>query len=218
LPYCNAGVLVKFSQSVYLDTRVPLRREENPELVATTRTQPQHQGSDSALIRRIVDGDEAALAALYDRYSGVVYSVASRILRDPAAAEEVLQDIFYQLWRTASDFDLTRGSLAGWLLVMGRNRAIDALRRRNRDPKEELAAYHVASVSNLEKSVAQREIMLKVKALMESMPAQQREALEMAYFEGLTHSEIAARSGEPLGTVKTRLRTAVQALRKMLSA
>jgi RNA polymerase sigma-70 factor, ECF subfamily len=186
--------------------------------VATTRTQPQHQGSDSALIRRIVDGDEAALAALYDRYSGVVYSVASRILRDPAAAEEVLQDIFYQLWRTASDFDLTRGSLAGWLLVMGRNRAIDALRRRNRDPKEELAAYPVASVSNLEGSVAQREIMLKVKALMESMPAQQREAIEMAYFEGLTHSEIAARSGEPLGTVKTRLRTAVQSLRKVLNA
>jgi RNA polymerase sigma-70 factor, ECF subfamily len=184
--------------------------------VTTARTDAEQQRSDQALIRRVLDGDEAALAALYDRYGGVVYSVACRILRDPGSAEEVLQDIFYQLWRTASRFDLTRGSLPGWLLVMARNRSIDRLRRRNLGASEGIAPNSVAAIPSLETSAAQNEMISRAKAILEGMPGPQREALEMAYFEGLTHSEIAARTKEPLGTIKTRLRSALQELRKVL--
>jgi len=185
--------------------------------VATTRREAEPQRSDHALMRRMVEGDEAALAALYDRYAGIVYSVASRILREAGAAEEVLQDIFYQLWRTASDFDLSRGSLPGWLLVMARNRAIDRLRRRKRASREESLRDPVRVVPSLEAKAAQSEMMARVKSVVASMPAAQREALQLAYFEGLTHTEIAARTREPLGTVKTRLRSALQELRKALS-
>ena len=189
--------------------------------MATPRREPEPQGSDQSLIRRVVDGDESALAALYDRYSGVVYSVASRILRDPGGAEEVLQDIFFQLWRTASQFDFARGSLAGWLLVAARHRAIDRLRRRGAaghgaqtdDPPGE----PVAIGFDLESYAARAEAMSKVSTALGGLPENQRQALELAYFEGLTHIEIANRTGEPLGTVKTRLRSAVQSLKRTLT-
>jgi RNA polymerase sigma-70 factor (ECF subfamily) len=183
--------------------------------VSRTRTQAEQQLSDTALMRRILEGDETALAAVYDRYSGIVYSVASRILRDRGAAEEVLQDIFYQLWRTAYQFDLGRGSLPGWLLVMSRNRAIDRLRRRTRS-SEETPPDPVPMASNLETQAARNELVAKVKTAIETMAAGQREALEMAYFEGMTQAEIAARTGEPLGTVKTRLRSALRELKKAM--
>ena len=185
--------------------------------MSTTGREAEPRGSDHALIRRMVEGDEAALAALYDRYSGVVYSVASRILREAGAAEEVLQDIFYQLWRTASHFDLTRGSLPGWLLVMARNRAIDRLRRRHRSAAEGAQCDPVATAPSLEAAAARSEMMSRVRSVVEGMPAAQRQALELAYFEGLTHTEIAARTREPLGTIKTRLRSALQELKKALS-
>ena len=182
---------------------------------ATARA-AEPQPSDYVLIRRVVQGDEEALASLYDRYAGVVYSVAARVLGDAGAAEEVLQDIFYQLWRTASQFDLARGSLPGWLLVMARNRAIDRLRRRSRAAKEEIAPDPLPAGPSLETAAARGEMMARVKTLVAGMPAVQREALEMAYFEGLTHTEIAARTGEPLGTIKSRLRSALQELRRVL--
>lgn len=163
-----------------------------------------------------MDGDEAALAVLYDRYAGVVYSVARRVLRDAAAAEEILQDIFYQLWRTAANFDPARGSLAGWLLVTARNRAISRLRKRSLAPAQELAEQAAVLPFNLESAVAQNQLMAKVKSALAQLPPEQRQALELAYFEGLTHSEIAARTGEPLGTVKTRLRAALDSLRRVL--
>lgn len=172
--------------------------------------------SDLTLIRRVMAGDETALATLYDRYSGVVYSAANRILNDNGATEEVLQDIFYQLWRTASNFDESRGGLAGWLLVSARNRAIDRLRRRK--PSENIDDEKpVAVKSNLETEIAQSEMMEKVKGVLQALPETQRAALELAYFEGLTHTEIAQRTGEPLGTVKTRLRSALQTLRQALN-
>jgi len=172
--------------------------------------------SDMTLIRGVMAGDETALASLYDRYSGVVYSVAKRILDDQGAAEEVLQDIFYQLWRTASNFDESRGGLAGWLLVSARNRAIDRLRRRK--PSEGIDDDKpVAVKSSLESEIAQGELMGKVKGALQGLPETQRATLELAYFEGLTHTEIAQRTGEPLGTVKTRLRSALQTLRQALN-
>jgi RNA polymerase sigma-70 factor (ECF subfamily) len=163
-----------------------------------------------------MDGDETALAILYDRYASLVYSVAKRVLGDSSAAEEVLQDIFYQFWRTASAFDSARGTLAGWLLVTARNRAIDRLRRRHGTAAEEIQEDVVALSFNLETAAAHNEMMSKVKKLLGELPEAQRKALELAYFEGLTHSEIAQRTGQPLGTIKTRLRTALGSLKKAL--
>lgn len=170
--------------------------------------------ADLDLIRRVAQGDESALSGLYDRYGGLVYSVAYRVLNDVGAAEEILQDIFYQLWRTASNYDASRGKLGAWLLVSARNRAIDRLRRR--EPGEATTEAIPASL-NLESSVARGELIAKVKSACDILPTPQRETLELAYFEGMTHSEIAKRTGEPLGTVKTRLRTALQTLRQALN-
>lgn len=170
--------------------------------------------TDLDLIRRVAQGDELALAGLYDRYGALVYSVAYRVLNDVGAAEEILQDIFYQLWRTASNYDASRGKLGAWLLVSARNRAIDRLRRRQ---PVETTTEGIAASLDLESSVARDELMAKVKSACDGLPLPQRETLELAYFGGMTHSEIAQRTGEPLGTVKTRLRSALQALRQVLN-
>jgi RNA polymerase sigma-70 factor, ECF subfamily len=167
-------------------------------------------------MERIVQRDESALAELYDRYAGMLTSVLCRILRDSQAAEEILQDIFFQLWRTSSQFDAARGSLPGWLAVIARNRAISRLRRKNPAAGEELGENAVVVAYNLETAVAQQEMMARVAAVLGRLPKEQREALELAYFEGMTHSEIARHTGDPLGTVKTRLRTAVETLKRDL--
>lgn len=182
-----------------------------------TRRENAPTPGDVELVRRLLTGDESALAALYDRYAGLVYSVANRILRDAGAAEEVLQDIFHQLWRTAASFDFGRGSLPGWLLVTSRNRSIDRLRRRRVLPGE-APERPVVVPFDLESLAAQSEAMARVRAAMEALPAPQRATVELAYFEGLTHTEIALRTGDPLGTVKTRLRTALASLRQALGS
>jgi RNA polymerase sigma-70 factor, ECF subfamily len=172
--------------------------------------------SDTALMERVVERDESALATLYDRYAGMLSSVLNRILRDTQAAEEILQDIFYQLWRTAAEFDPQRGSLPGWLMVIARNRAISRLRRRRPEEGNQLVENKVVLPFNLESTAAQQQLLDRVKTALESLPKEQRTAVELAYFEGLTHSEIAQRTGDPLGTVKTRLRSAVETLKQKL--
>ena len=174
----------------------------------------ESRASDAALIARLVQRDESALAALYDRYSGMLSSLLNRILRDTQAAEEILQDIFFQLWRNATQFDASRGSLPGWLLVIARNRAISRLRRHNPASGEELLENTVVRPTTLETKVAQQQLIGKVKGALDRLPKEQRAAIELAYFEGLTHSEIAERTGDPLGTVKTRLRSAVETLKR----
>ena len=172
--------------------------------------------TNAALIERIVARDESALAALYDRYAVMLSSVLNRILRDTQAAEEILQDIFYQLWCTARQYDPARGSLPGWLLVIARNRAISRLRRRNPASGDEIFENTIVLPFNLESAMAQRQLMERVRGALGNLPAEQRAAVELAYFEGLTHSEIARRTGDPLGTVKTRLRSAVETLKRTL--
>jgi RNA polymerase sigma-70 factor (ECF subfamily) len=172
--------------------------------------------SDAALMERLVERDETALAALYDRYGGMLSSVLYRILRDTQAAEEILQDIFHQLWRTAARFDPNRGSLPGWLMVIARNRAISRLRQRRPEAGEELVENTIVLPCSVESDAAQQELLRRVKGALDGLPKEQRVALEMAYFEGFTHSEIASRTGDPLGTVKTRLRSAVETLRRKL--
>jgi len=190
---------------------------ENSETVQSRSANSPMDNGDVALMRRMAEGDETALAAVYDRYGGLVYSVAVRVLGNAELAEEVSQDIFYQLWRTASAFNPSRGSLGGWLLVCARNRAISRLRGRAAEPAAELREREVVLNVNLENDLAQAQQISRVRAALERLQPAQRQALELAYFEGLTHTEIARRTGEPLGTVKTRLRAAVEFLKKALN-
>jgi RNA polymerase sigma-70 factor (ECF subfamily) len=155
-----------------------------------------------------------ALAAIYDRYAGMLHSMVMRVVRDTQAAEEILQDIFFQLWNNAGKFDPERGSLPGWLLVSARNRAISRLRRFHRVGMEELEENMVVVGFNVESSLSQKQMVQKVKGAIDELPEAQQQVIELAYFEGLTHTEIAERTGEPLGTVKTRLRSAVETLKK----
>ena len=157
-------------------------------------------------------GDQRALAELYDRYSPVVYAVALRVLGDTGAAEDVLQEVFLQLWKNPSAFDAARGSLGAWLAVIARNRAIDALRRRK--PETDIEDVVVSVSPDLASEADRSRAAQKVRSVLGEMPAAQRTALEMAYFEGLSHTEIAEKTGEPLGTIKTRIRSGLMSLRK----
>jgi RNA polymerase sigma-70 factor (ECF subfamily) len=167
---------------------------------------------DSNLVAAIRSGDQTAMAALYDRYSSIVYSVALRVLGDTGAAEDILQDVFMQLWRNPNAFDSSRGSLGAWLAVITRNRAIDSLRKRR--PENDIEDVVISVETDLAIEADRSRAAEKVRGLLGSMPAAQRSALEMAYFEGLTHTEIAAKTGEPLGTIKTRIRAGLTTLRK----
>lgn len=176
--------------------------------VAETNANP----SDLALVTAIRSGDQSAMGALYDRYSSIVYAVALRVLQDTGAAEDVLQEIFMQLWRNPGSFDSSRGNMAAWLAVIARNRAIDSLRRRR--PEDDIENVVVSVEPDLATETDRSRAMDKVRGALEQMPAAQRKTLEMAYFEGLTHTEIAKKTGEPLGTIKTRIRTGLLTLRK----
>jgi RNA polymerase sigma-70 factor (ECF subfamily) len=169
--------------------------------------------NDLSLISAVRSGDERAMAVLYDRYSGIVYSVALRVLGDTAAAEDVLQEVFMQLWRNPGVFDSSRGNLGAWLAVISRNRAIDSLRKRH--PETDVEDVIVSVEPDMSGDAERSRAMEKVRSALGAMPAAQRSALEMAYFEGLSHSEIATKTGEPLGTVKTRIRAGLLALRKV---
>ena len=173
---------------------------------------------DSTLFEHIVDGDEAALSALYGRYAGMLYAMVLRILNDTGAAEEVLQDLFLQVWRGAGRFDASRGTLAAWLLVMGRSRALSRLRTRNRwkviEHSGEFSFESVPSQQDLEDETMRMQLSERLREALATLPLKQREAVELAYFEGMTQAEIAARTGSPLGTVKSRVRGAIQTLRE----
>lgn len=167
---------------------------------------------DLAAVTAVKSGDQQAMAELYDRYSPVVYAVALRVLGDPGRAEDVLQEVFLQLWRNPAAFDSARGSLGAWLAVITRNRAIDGLRRRK--PETDIEDVMVSVAPDLASEADRSRAAQKVRSVLGAMPGAQRSALEMAYFEGLSHSEIATKTGEPLGTIKTRIRAGLIALRK----
>jgi RNA polymerase sigma-70 factor, ECF subfamily len=178
--------------------------------------------ADHDAIARMARGDESGLAELYDRHATPVYSLALRIVRRPEDAEDVTQQVFTQAWRTSARFDASRGVVAAWLLMMARSRAIDCLRRRNpaRDGISDDA--HLAAIPAPEPSVeyvvATRDEVERVQAAIDALPADQRVAVELAYYDGLTQSEIAERTSTPLGTVKTRVRSALQTLRAAVAA
>lgn len=179
---------------------------------------------DESLLRSITAGQTTALAALYDRYGRLVYSLAMNILDDPAAAEETTQDVFIQIWDKAGSYDSQQGKVFSWLIRVARNRAIDVLRRRNARPEGHqviwedslpLAKTGDPPVENLLEISEQK---LHIRQAIAHLPQEQREALALAFFYGYTHQEIAAVFGEPLGTVKTRIRLAMQKLRQELKS
>ncbi len=169
---------------------------------------------DAALLVKVEQGDQQAMGLLFDRYSGIVYSVALRVLKDTGQAEDVTQDIFIQIWKKPGAFISGRGSLGAWLVVVARNRAIDSLRRRR--PTDSVEDVVLAASTDLAAEAERNALIEKVRAYMHQLPPEQRKSVEMAYFEGLSHSEIAEKTGDPLGTVKTRIRLALITLRKAM--
>jgi RNA polymerase sigma-70 factor, ECF subfamily len=168
-------------------------------------------GDEMRLVARIRAGDQQAMSELYDRYAKVVYAVALRVLQDAGGAEDVLQDVFLQLWRNPDAFDASRGSLAAWLSVISRHRSIDRLRKRR--PETDIEDCVIASGPDLRDETERTLVIEKVRVVMAEMNPDQRKVLELAFFQGLTHTEIAEKTGEPLGTVKTRIRSGLQQLR-----
>ncbi len=166
---------------------------------------------DGELLRRIRERDEGAMAAVYDKYSRLVYTVGLRVLQDVAAAEDLTHDIFLGLWKKPVE-KISDGGLAPWLAVVARNRAIDVIRRRKftADVAEDSPALEPSVTPRMEEA----QLAGRARTAIAALGAEQREALELAYFEGLSHSEIAARTGVPLGTIKTRIRAGLQSLRK----
>ncbi|MGO8791006.1 MAG: sigma-70 family RNA polymerase sigma factor [Terriglobia bacterium] len=172
--------------------------------------------TDEVLIRRILQGDDVAFGVLYDRHAGSAYSVAKRILQEEGAAEQVLQDVFRELWRSAGNFDSSCASLDSWLLVLTWNRSIDRLRRRAPAVEDEVVTRCQELGLKIETRAARNAMAERVREAWRALPEAQREAMELACFEGLSQSEIARRTGEPLGTAKTRLRTALASLKAEL--
>ena len=156
------------------------------------------------------------MAQLFARHSRLVFSVAVRVLHDSTAAEDVLQDIFLQIWRDPTSFIATRGSLEGWLAVVARNRSIDVLRRRR--PTDSIDELPLLAQQDLSAHAEHNLLLEQIRVVVATLPEDQRKALELAFFEGCTHSEIAQQTGCPLGTIKTRIRTALQTVGKAFPA
>lgn len=178
----------------------------------------QAQTTDIEVLRAIAGGDEHALSALYDRYRLILFGLILRILHSQQEAEDVLQEVFLQVWRRASSFDETRGRPFTWLVTLARSRAIDRLRSLgSRERTAQEAARAVPdSISDAADDAVKSEQGEIVREALRELPEEQRRTLLLAYFEGLTQSEIAERLNTPLGTVKTRMRSGMMKLRELL--
>jgi RNA polymerase sigma-70 factor (ECF subfamily) len=179
---------------------------------------------DEALVRRVLERDPDAFARLYDRHADLVYSVALRVLADPALAEDTAQDVFLRLWRTPQAYDPARGRFVSWLVSVARNRAVDEVRMRGRRRLREVGENANPEdppdgrAEDPQLAVQVQADRLAVRRALLTLPEEQRTALELAYFSGLTQQEIAERLQQPLGTIKTRTRLALKKLRQALSA
>ncbi len=190
--------------------------QDNLRTIATGGGTHQRQLTEDAdLLAKISRRDSAAMTVLFDRYSRLVYSIAFRVLKDAAASEDVTQEIFFQIWQSPHTFESRRGALHAWLAVVTRNRAVDLLRRRK--PTEPVDEIVLTSSINTADDAQRRLMMEHVRAHWGSLPSEQQNSLELAFFEGLSHAEIAAQTGTPLGTVKTRIRSALLSLRGAVS-
>src|SRR5271163_1340823 len=206
----------RFSGSGKLETCNPnpgVPRTSN-EQASTVEGTEVKQMEDAELLEAVAMQDQSAMATLFDKYSRLVYSIALRVLREPDLAEDVMQEVLLQVWRQPGGFVSQRGSLGAWLAVVARNRSIDVIRRRaHMTPLEDMV---LPEPRNLQRAVEENHLMDQVRVAVDTLPKEQQSPLHMAYFEGLTHTEISERTGTPLGTVKTRIRAALATVRKAL--
>ncbi len=191
-------------------------------LAVFTPSESNEVSPDAALVNRLLQRDVSAFEDLYDRHSRVVYALVLRVVQQASTAEEVVQDVFLQLWRNAAQYDGSRGPFVPWLLTLARNRALDQLRlkserqRRREDQAEELSL--VVAIPDFEGFLDEKRRATRVREMVASLNPKQKRAIELAYFEGLSHSEIANVLKEPLGTVKSWIRNGLLRLKEGFQA
>ena len=186
------------------------------------------QETDREMLAQIARGDQRAFGLLYDRLSGPLYSLAVRMLGDSTEAQDALQEVFLQIWRRAAAYDVEQSSVFSWATLMTRSRVIDRLRARGRrlrvivtstdDLTAEVAPLAASGTESAADTVGRNEEAVRVRSNLTKLPAEQREAIELAFFNDLTHHEIAAQLGQPLGTIKARIRRGLLKLRERSSA
>ena len=175
---------------------------------------------EHVLVARLIAGDDGALAEIYDDHSAMVYGVATRVLADPVAAEDVCQEVFVQLWAQASAIDLDRCSLRGWLSVLAHRRAVDAVRRseraRRREERSQCLDPERGQVIDLAEATVGEDRARRARLAVATLPEEQRRVLELAFWEGLSYRQVADQLGIPEGTAKSRIRLALAKLASML--
>jgi RNA polymerase sigma factor (sigma-70 family) len=172
--------------------------------------------SDEALVALVARAQEAALAELYDRFGRVAYGLALRIMRDPALAEDAVQESFLAVWRSADRFVAERGKASTWILTLVHRRAVDIVRREQPRRADPLDSAPIAAAESTEEEAWLRLRRTRVQEALRQLPDKQREAIELAYYGGFTQSELADRLGEPLGTIKSRMFSGLARLRELL--
>jgi RNA polymerase sigma factor (sigma-70 family) len=177
---------------------------------------PLTELTDEEVLERVARADEAALAEAYDRFGRVAYGLAVRILRDAALAEDAVQDAFLAVWRTAVSFDPSRGTASTWIMTLVHRRAVDVVRREDRRRAQPLDDAPQGTGETTDEQAAVREQRRAVQAALAQLSPDQREALELAYYGGLSQTELSERLGVPLGTVKSRMFSALARLRDLL--
>ncbi len=185
----------------------------------TLRDETADLQSDAEILHQIVQRDPRAMEALYDRYGGVAFALALRILRERGAAEDVVQEAFLNVWRQGASYDTRRGTVRTWLLTVVHHRAIDRIRSQKAKVRDDVAIDDAPMLTAKEdtwKSVSETLEREQIRTALDTLPKEQRQVVELAYFGGLSHSEIAERMGIPLGTVKGRMRLALDKLRDAL--
>jgi RNA polymerase sigma-70 factor (ECF subfamily) len=196
------------------------RLDRRSRIAVTALVADPPRAADRALLERISRGDGGALRALYDRSGGAALAIAQRILGSRGEAEEVVQETFVQVWQKARDYDESRGGAVAWVITITRSRSIDRLRQRAASERAVAASSTgdpgPTPIETPLDAAVRGELRQRVAAALRALPMEQRRAIELAYFEGLSQSEIAARTGEPLGTVKTRIRSALGKLAGLL--
>jgi RNA polymerase sigma-70 factor (ECF subfamily) len=192
--------------------------------LSMAETSSAQQMLDQEMIARIGRRDQSAFSALYDRLSGPLYSLAMKMLGDPAEAQDALQDVFLQIWSRAGTYDPEQSSVFSWTVLLTRSRVIDRMRARGRRSRVVVAstedaptAADASTVESAADTAEKNDEAVRVRYVLNNLPSEQREAIEMAFFEHLSHHEIAARLGQPLGTVKARIRRGLLKLRQRLS-
>lgn len=180
--------------------------------------------NDEDLMHGIMDGKSSALGELYDRYGRLVYSLSYQVVGDPATAEEITQEVFLQVWNKAGTYQAGQGKVVTWLTSVARHKAIDSLRRKGARPEGHQVGFETEDELDLvdpvgvEEQVENSQRSLAIRRAIAHLPAEQQKALALAYFKGMTHQEVANLIGEPLGTVKTRIRLAMLKLRQLLES